>query len=144
MNLIRRNLVWLLFAQTATWVVSISLLLVAPRVLGDRMFGDLSFVIVFVSFFELVANMGTNTFVIKTIARDPDSLGRYVASAIVMKLCLALVLAGLALAVGASLGLSHTMLFLIGAYSAGMIINAVGTTGTAANGNSPHKANAAG
>ena len=128
MNLIRRNLVWLLFAQTATWVVSISLLLVAPRVLGDRMFGDLSFVIVFVSFFELVANMGTNTFVIKTIARDPDSLGRYVVSAIVMKLCLALVLAGLALAVGASLGLSHTMLFLIGAYSAGMVINAVGTT----------------
>ena len=70
MNMIRRNLVWLLFAQTATWVVSISLLLVAPRVLGDRMFGDLSFVIVFVSFFELVANMGTNTFVIKSIARD--------------------------------------------------------------------------
>ncbi|HVE19830.1 MAG TPA: flippase [Ilumatobacteraceae bacterium] len=128
MNLIRRNLVWLLFAQTATWVVSISLLLVAPRILGDRTFGDLSFVIVFVSFFELVANMGTNTFVVKSIARDADSLGRYVVSAVVMKLCLALVLAGLALVVGASLGLSHTMLFLIGAYSAGMVINSVGTT----------------
>jgi O-antigen/teichoic acid export membrane protein len=127
-NLIRRNLAWLLFAQTATWVVSISLLLVAPRVLGDRTFGQLSFVIVFVSFFELVANMGTNTFVIKSIARDVDSLGRYVVNAVVMKLCLALVLAGLALAVAASLGLSHTMLFLIGAYSAGMVINAVGTT----------------
>ena len=128
MNLIKRNLVWLLFAQTATWVVSISLLLVAPRVLGDRTFGQLSFVIVFVSFFELVATMGTNTFVVKSVARDADGLGRYVLNAVVMKLCLALVFAGLALAVGASLGLSHTMLLLIGAYSAGMVINSVGTT----------------
>ena len=100
MNLIKRNLVWLLFAQTATWVVSISLLLVAPRVLGDRTFGQLSFVIVFVSFFELVATMGTNTFVVKSVARDADGLGRYVLNAVVMKLCLALVFAGLALAVG--------------------------------------------
>ncbi len=128
MNLIRRNLVWLLVAQAATWVVSISVLLVAPRVLGDRSFGQLSFVIVFVSFFDLVAHMGTNTFIVKSIARDVDSLGRYVVNAVVMKLCLALVLTGLALVIGASLGLSHTMLLLIGAYSGGMVINAVGTT----------------
>jgi O-antigen/teichoic acid export membrane protein len=128
MNVIKRNLAWLLIAQAATWVVSISVLLVAPRVLGERTFGQLSFVIVYVSFFELITNMGVNTFVVKSVARDADNIGRYVVNAIAMKLCLAILLTSLALTIGTSLGFSRTILILIGAYCAGMVINTVGTT----------------
>ena len=128
MNRIGRNLVWLLFAQAATWIVSIALLLVAPRVLGDTEFGQLSFVIVYASFVDLLANMGTNTFLVKAIARDTTSTGRYVANAVVMKLILATCLSALALGLAVALHLDSTTIVLIAAYCVGAIINAVGTT----------------
>ena len=128
MNPIKRNLGWLLFSQAATWVVSISLLLVAPRELGDKTFGQLSFVIVYVSFFDLIANMGTNTFLIKSIARDTANIDKYVVNAVAMKLTIATVATGVALVIGALLGLSHTMMVLIVAYCIGMVLNSIGTT----------------
>lgn len=124
---VRRNLAWLLWAQAATWVVSISLLLVAPRVLGERAFGQLSFVIVYVSFFELVANMGINTFVVKSVARDSQDVRRYLVNAVAFKASFAVVLSGVAITVAYACNLRHLTL-LIGAYCIGMILNSIVTT----------------
>src|SRR6266508_4795688 len=128
MNVIKRNLGWLLFSQVATWVVSILILVIAPRVLGDHQFGQLSFVIVYVSFFDLVANMGTNSFLVKTIARDTTCVGRYVVNAIVMKLVMAAFLIFVALGLGAAFGFSRTTMLLTAAYCIGLLLNVVGIT----------------
>ncbi len=128
MNTIKRNLGWLLLSQAATWVVSILLLLIAPRVLGDRGFGQLSFVIVYVSFFDLLANFGINSFLVKTIARDTTSVGRYVTNALVMKMIMTGILICVALGLGAILGFEQTTMMLVGAYCIGMIFNSFGIT----------------
>jgi O-antigen/teichoic acid export membrane protein len=127
-NSIKRNLGWLLFSQAATWVVSISTLLIAPRVLGDHNFGQLSFVIVYISFFELLANMGTNTFLVKAIARDTGRVGRYLVNAVVLKVLMTLFLIGVAFGLGVALGMSDTTMLLIVAYSVGLLLNVIGST----------------
>ena len=123
MNIVKRNLAWLLFAQGATWIMSVTLLLITPRVFGETIFGELSFVVVYVSFFDLVAGGGTNTFLIKTIARDVVSVGEYLVNTIVMKLCLTVILAGMAVGLALVLDMSRKTVILILVGSLGMIAN---------------------
>ena len=125
MNAIKRNLGWLLLTQTAMWGVSVVLLLIAPRKLGDNAFGQLSFAMVYVSFFELVALFGTGTYLTKVIARDTSSVGRYVFNTLVLKMCLAIALIVLALGLGAVVGFSHEMMLLVATYCLGMFFNAL-------------------
>jgi O-antigen/teichoic acid export membrane protein len=124
-NVIKRNLGWLLISQAATWGMSVLLLLVAPRKLGDHAFGQLSFAMVYVSFFELVALFGTGTFLMKEVARDASSMGRYVVNTVVMKLLLAGALISIALGLGMAFGFTRDMLLLITAYCIGMLFNAL-------------------
>src|SRR5690348_9192445 len=125
MNAIKRNLGWLLLTQTATWGVSVVLLLIAPRKLGDNAFGQLSFAMVYVSFFELVALFGTGTYLTKVIARDTSSVGRYVFNTVVLKMCLSLALIAVALGLGVAIGFSHEMVLLVATYCLGMFCNAL-------------------
>jgi O-antigen/teichoic acid export membrane protein len=125
MNAIKRNLGWLLFSQTATWGVSVVLLLIAPRKLGDNAFGQLSFAMVYVSFFELVALFGTGTYLTKVVARDTSSVGRYVFNTVVLKTCLSLALIAVALGLGVVIGFSDEMLLLVATYCMGMFFNAL-------------------
>jgi O-antigen/teichoic acid export membrane protein len=127
-NRIQRNLWWLLLSQAATWIVSVATLLIAPRVLGDDAFGQLIFVIVYISFFDLIATMGTNTFLVKAIAREPGNAGRYLVNAVVMKLVMTIVLIAVALGLGALMYLPATTMQLIGAYSIGLLLTIVGGT----------------
>jgi O-antigen/teichoic acid export membrane protein len=123
MNAIKRNLGWLLASQGATWGVSIILLVIVPRRLGDQAFGQLSFAVVYVSFFELLAQFGTGTFLVKTIARETSTLARYVVNSLVMKLALSFLLATIALVLAKVLGYHGELLLLIGAYCLSMILN---------------------
>jgi O-antigen/teichoic acid export membrane protein len=125
MNVIKRNLGWLLLSQSATWVSSVTLLLVAPRQLGDYAFGRLSFAIVYVGFFELFSLFGTGTFLIKVVSRDSALVARYVANTVVMKLLLTLLLIGVALALAVALGYDREVVLLIFAYCIGMLFNAL-------------------
>jgi O-antigen/teichoic acid export membrane protein len=125
MNAIKRNLGWLLLSQTATWGISVVLLLAAPRKLGDGAFGQLSFAMVYVSFFELVALFGTGTYLTKVIARDTSSLGRYVVNTVALKTCLSLALIAVALGLGGVVGFSHEMMLLVATYCLGMFFNAL-------------------
>ncbi len=128
MHAVKRNLAWLLISQAATWLVSVAVLLVVPRIVGDAAFGELSFAIVFVSFVDLLANLGTNTFLVKAIARDESRVGSYLVNAIVMKLLLTAVLVTGALGLGVAIGLPHSTMVLILAYCIGLVINVVGFT----------------
>jgi len=125
MNLIKRNLGWLLLSQAATWGMSVLLLLVAPRKLGGDAFGQISFAMVYVSFFELVALFGTATYIMKHIARDTESLGRYVFNTLVMKLLVTSFLIAAAIGLAVVLGYERQTVLLIGAYCIGMLFNAM-------------------
>ena len=128
MNQIKRNLTWLLISQSATFSVTVAALLIIPRLVGVETFGQLSFAIVFVSFIDLLVNMGSGTFLIKAIAREPAAAGRYVLNAIVLKQVSAafLVTAGIGLAW--ALGFPQTTILLIATACVGLLINTVGFT----------------
>lgn len=70
MSSIAKNMLWLLLSQVATWAVAIVSLIVVPRLITDDAFGRASFAFTFVSFFTLVALMGSGSFIIKSTARD--------------------------------------------------------------------------
>jgi O-antigen/teichoic acid export membrane protein len=123
MNVIRRNLASLLLGQVATWAVSILLLIAAPRHFGDAAIGQVSFAIAYMSFFELVAQFGTGTFLTKVVARDTDSMARYVVNTLTMKLVLGSGLIALALGLAAALGIGHDTFLLICALCPGMLFN---------------------
>ena len=95
---IGKNLSALMVAQIATAAISVVVLVLAPRRLGDVQFGELTVALTFLMFFDLVALLGTNIFLVKSIARDPSRVGPYVFNTLVMKVCLGGVLAVLAIA----------------------------------------------
>jgi O-antigen/teichoic acid export membrane protein len=115
-------------SQAATWAVSVAVLLVVPRHVGDEAFGQLAFAIVYISFFDLLATMGTNTFLVKTISRDTSSVGRYVANAIALKLSMTAVLIVAAIGLGLALGFPSITMTLVAAYCIGLVFTGVNGT----------------
>jgi O-antigen/teichoic acid export membrane protein len=120
MTAVRRNTISLLLSQGATFVVSLALLLIAPRELGDADFGRLSFAFAYVGFFQLVGLFGTGDFLTKLIAREPNSVGRYVANTLRLKGLASVLLSGLAIGLGLVLGFDRQMLLMVAAFSFGM------------------------
>ena len=85
MSVLKRNAAWLVLSQGATWIVSVALLVVAPRELGNNAFGRMSFAMVYMAFVELIGLFGTADYLTKTIARHPEQVGRYVANTLRLK-----------------------------------------------------------
>ncbi len=123
MSVIKRNLGWLLLSQCATWIVSVAVLIIAPRELGDAAFGQLTFAQVYVGFFELVAIFGTGTYLAKTLARDRESVGRYILNTLALKVVVTIGLAAVAIALAAGLGLTREIILLIAAFYIGMFFS---------------------
>ncbi len=102
MSRIKRNLVWLTASQIATWTGALVLLVVVPRHVGVNDYGLYQFAFAFVGYFMLVALLGSNTFLVKTIARDQSLVGPYVVNSIALKFlitgALSLLAIGLAVA----------------------------------------------
>src|SRR5690606_29411398 len=101
----RRNLIWLLVSQTATWVVSFALLAIAPSLIPADAFGALAFATTFVSYFSLVAGLETATLLTREIARTPDLVGEYVRNGLTMKSVVAVALSSLALGASVATGM---------------------------------------
>ena len=125
MSTITRNLKWILVSQLATWGVSVAVLVIAPRELGDDAFGRLSFVMVYVGLFELVALFGARTYLTKAIARDVGALGRYVFNTLAVKLVMTSFLIFCAMTLAVIIGYERETVLLIGAYCIGMFFNAL-------------------
>lgn len=103
-GVIERNILGLLSSQVATWLITLVSLVVVPRRLGAQDVGRLGFATAFVAFFTLIGLLGTNTFIVKTVARDRSKVGPYVLNAIVLKLYLCGLLSAVAIALAYVLG----------------------------------------
>ncbi len=119
---------WLLLAQLTTWTSSIVMLIVAPRRLGDTGFGKVQFALIFVLFFQLVAGLGSDTYIVKMTARDQSKVGRYVFNALVMKVLLAITLTAIALALAFALGYDGELIRLIGVFCISMTMVVLSNT----------------
>ena len=103
-GVIERNILGLLSSQVATWLITLVSLVVVPRRLGAQDVGRLGFATAFVAFFTLIGLLGTNTFIVKAVARDRSKVGPYVLNAIVLKLYLCGLLSAVAIALAYVLG----------------------------------------
>jgi O-antigen/teichoic acid export membrane protein len=83
---IRKNLGSLLVTQLATWLMSFLFLLVAPDRLGKFDWGAYTYAAVYVTFFTLAIDLGTNSVLTREIARDHSSLSQLVYNAVLVKL----------------------------------------------------------
>ncbi len=125
MSATKRNLVWLLMAQSATWAITLISTTVVPNYLGEAEFGQLSFVIAYVGFFGLVLSMGTSMLLTREIARDESHYGSYVYNATVFKLLFATVLAVIAAVSARLLGSTGTEYTLILIWCGGLFLGAL-------------------
>ena len=75
MSRITKNLGWLTASQIATWSATAVVVVVLPRELAAADYGILQFALVFVGYFGLIALLGTNTFLVKSVARDEEAVG---------------------------------------------------------------------
>ena len=124
-NVIAKNLGAMLGSQVATWGVSLAMLIAAPRVLGDEAFGQIAFVTVLVGFFELLAMFGTATYLMKSVAREPDRVGQYTANGALLGLVLGVTLAVVAVGLSVALGHDREMVLLFAIAAGSMVMNVV-------------------
>lgn len=121
MRTILRNLVWMLFSQMFTWALSVVLLIVAPRALGNAAYGRLEFATTFVAFFVPAAALGTRTYLVKAIARDESQLNQLVFNALLFTLICSLILAATSIAVAIGLGYERPVVTVIAVSAIGMV-----------------------
>lgn len=121
MSAVKRNVAWLLLSQGATWIASILTLLIVPNELGDQLFGDLSFALVYVSVFGLVATYGTSEFLTKTLARATGDTGHYLYNTLILKLIASLTACSLAVALGVLLNFDRERILLVAVFAMGMV-----------------------
>jgi len=121
-NRVSRNLASLFLSQLATWAIAIVMVVFVPHFLAASQFGVLQFATTFVSYFVLVAGLGTGTFLVKVVARDPPLLGVYVFNALLMKVVLAVSFSAVAIVLARSLGYPHQTFVIVEIACVGMIL----------------------
>ncbi len=121
MSLIRRNIVWLLVSQVATWMATLVALIFVPNNLGSTDLGTFGYATGYVGFFTLVAGLGTSIYLSRAVARDYDLAGPYVWNAVLLKVVLWVVLSAVALALAYALGNRGQTLLLIAITCVGML-----------------------
>ena len=122
MSLAGKNLAALICSQVATWGATLVTIVVFPHYLGDVQMGRLSFVWSYVTFFSLIAGMGTAPFITLETARDTSRVGPYVFNTLVMKLPVVVIVSGAAIALARLLGYPQETIFLVAATCLGMAL----------------------
>ncbi len=115
MSVIARNMISLLASQVAAWVISAFMLWAAPNYLGDVNLGHYEFIFTYTAFFMLVGLLGTNSYVVKTTARDHGRVGPLVLNGVLLKLAMSAGLSTAAFGLGAILGFDREEFLLLGA-----------------------------
>ncbi len=119
---------WLFLSQMATWAISVIMLVMVPRSLGDADFGRTEFAFAFVGYFGLMAGLGTNTFIVKTTARDPSRLGFHVFNALLMKVLLVALLSAAAVGLAQALRFPGETIVIIAVACIGMACSTLNDT----------------
>ena len=115
MSIIARNMISLLASQVAAWAISAVMLYAAPNYLGAVNLGNYEFVLVYTAFFLLVGLLGTNSYVVKSTARDHGLVGPLVLNGLTLKLAMSGVLSALAFGLGVVLDFDRESFLLLGA-----------------------------
>jgi O-antigen/teichoic acid export membrane protein len=118
----KRNLSSLLLCQIVTWVVEVTTLVIVPRTLGPATYGELAFATAFLGFFGLISFLGSNTFLVKTIARDPTQVRAYMFNALVMKFVLGTLVAAAAVGTAIMLGYPLQTVLIVETGCIGMVL----------------------
>lgn len=100
--------------------------------MGDTGFGTVQFAIIFVTFFQLVAGLGSDTYIVKMTARHESQVGRTVFNTLVMKVLMSGVLTAAALGLASTLGYEPALMRLIIVFCVSMLLQVL--TGTIAAG----------
>jgi stage V sporulation protein B len=103
----------MLLSQSVTWGLSLVLLVLAPRWLGDVDFGKAFVATTFVGFFELLANLGTATYVTKEVARNTSLASSLVLNLMAAKAVWAVLLGAVSVGVAMLLGYDSTLVVLV-------------------------------
>jgi O-antigen/teichoic acid export membrane protein len=82
--------------QGVSWIGSAVMAVLLPRFLGDVGLGKFGFAMALVLLVGLIANLGTSTYLMKELARDPSRAPVLTGNALLMRIPLVLVAAGLA------------------------------------------------
>ncbi len=120
-----RNLVSMLGSQAATFVLTLIMVTLLPKRLGTNTYGALAFATAYLGYFALASSLGSNQFLVKTIARDPSQLSRYIFNALVMKVLLGTALACLAVLAAHVLGYAPQVILIIEVGGIGIVMNAL-------------------
>ena len=121
MNVIRKNIFWLLVSQLATWVATLASLVVVPNSLGSTEFGTFAYAVSYMQFFMLLAGLGTSTYLARAIARDHGLVASHVWNAVLLKFVLWAALSVVAIAVAYLIGNRGQTLLLVVIASTGML-----------------------
>jgi O-antigen/teichoic acid export membrane protein len=125
MSKVRRNFASMAASQLATSLLALMAVAILPNRLGPTTYGVMAVAGAYLGYFALAANLGSNQFLVKVIARDPSQLSRYVVNASVMKLVIGAALAGVAIVGAHILGYHAQTMLLIEIGCLGLIFNAI-------------------
>lgn len=85
---IAKNTSYIFFSTFLAGVLTFFLNIIIARYLGEEIFGNYSFVIAYVSFFLILANLGIDTLVVREISKNKNLTEKYINNSISMKMIL--------------------------------------------------------
>lgn len=77
---------WLLLDNLLRVVLGVLVGAWVTRYLGPAQFGELAYVIAYIAFFQVAANLGMDSIIVRDIARDRDQAGEILGTAFVLRL----------------------------------------------------------
>lgn len=89
-GLIARNAAFLMLGQAVSWTLSLAFLLIVPRSVGAREWGEWSLAGAITAVVTTLAGLGLGTLVIKEVSREPARVSRLVSSALGAQLLMAI------------------------------------------------------
>ena len=125
LNRIRQNLVSLTLSQLSTLLLAVFTVAIVPKYLGPESYGAFVAAGAYLMFFTLAASLGSGTFLLKNLSREPSELGRYTFNAISMKVALSVALMGIAIGTSIFLRYPSETQVLIAVCSIGILFNAL-------------------
>jgi len=72
-----KNLKWLTFSKIIVYLLSIITITLVPRYLGVEGYGQLNFIISFVSIFSIIGDLGLQTLIIRDISKNTKKANEY-------------------------------------------------------------------
>lgn len=115
-----KNTTWLFAGRIANMAVSFFAAIYVVRSLGPDKYGVLSYAVSFAGLSTIIANLGIDSIVSRELARNPERKNVIIGSAVVLKLCgaiLALAVTGIVTyAVGNGFYISMLILLITGSY----------------------------